>query len=109
MAEVSPKAKRDVDARWQPPRADESDCILTLTQAVGVVPLSRSTLYRVAEAGGEDSPFRKCGGRWLTTRSDLFRWVRGGERGSAGEHHRPHPRSRSSFAEKVAQLEGSAQ
>lgn len=86
----------------------DEDRILTLAQAEEVVPLSRSTLYRVAEAGGEDSPFRKRGGRWLTTRSDLFRWVREGERGIVGEHRRSRSPGRSSFAEKVARLEGSA-
>jgi predicted DNA-binding transcriptional regulator AlpA len=87
-----------------------SDRILTLTQAEEIVPLSRSTLYRVAEEGADDSPFRKRGGRWLTTQSDLFRWVREGERGAGeplhGRRRRSGSRGRSSFAEKVARAEG---
>jgi len=80
-----------------------SDRVLTLAQAAEIVPLSRSTLYRVAEAGADDCPFWKRGGRWLTIESDLFKWVREGERGQS------RPRSdRSKFDEKIAQLERSA-
>jgi excisionase family DNA binding protein len=57
-----------------------TDQILTLAQAAEIVPLSKSTLYRVAEQGGPDSPFRKRGGRWLTTESDLLEWVRTGHK-----------------------------
>ncbi len=89
-----------------------SDHILTLAQAEEVVPLSRSTLYRVAEEGADDSPFRKRGGRWLTTQSDLFRWVREGERGTGeslhGRRRRSGSRGRSSFTEKVARVEAEA-
>ncbi len=60
-----------------------SDRILTLAQAAKVVPLSRTTLYRVAEAGADDSPFRKRGGRWLTSEADLLKWVRSGPRTEA--------------------------
>lgn len=89
-----------------------SDRILTLAQAAEIVPLSRSTLYRVAEAGGDDCPFWKRGGRWLTIESDLFQWVREGERGQTlrreeGRMHRARSRRRSSFSEKVAKLERS--
>jgi predicted DNA-binding transcriptional regulator AlpA len=113
MTETLPKSAGIAGALgWL--RADEQDDdrILTLAQAEKVVPFSRSTLYRVAEDGEEDSPFKKRRGRWLTTRSDLFRWVREGERGTAsqppnGRSRRPG-RGRSSFAERVAELEGSA-
>jgi predicted DNA-binding transcriptional regulator AlpA len=99
----------DTQGRPPPP----GDRILTLAQAEEIVPLSRSTLYRVAEEGAADSPFRKRGGRWLTTKSDLFRWVREGERGTAsgpphGRRRRPGGNGRSSFAEKAARLEGEA-
>lgn len=52
--------------------------ILTLEEAVPISKLSRATLYRVAAGGlkGEDSPFRKVRGKWLTTRSDLVAWIR---------------------------------
>lgn len=88
-----------------------SDHILTLAQAAEIVPLSRSTLYRVAEAGAEDSPFWKRGGRWLTIESDLFNWVRQGDRGTTSQPpisraRRPRSHGRSSFAEKVVRLEG---
>ena len=75
--------------------------ILTLAQAAEIVPLSTSTLYRVAEAGGPDSPFRKRGGRWLTTESDLVQWVRTGHRPQAAD---PMPRVRSEVDDLLEQV-----
>jgi hypothetical protein len=54
--------------------------VLTLAEAAKEVPLSKTTLYRVAERGDADSPFRKVEGRWLTTESDLIGWIRGDRR-----------------------------
>ena len=63
------------------------DRILTLSDAARIVPLSKTTLYRVAERGGESSPFRKVEGRWLTVESDLIAWVRGGHRPDSTERN----------------------
>lgn len=84
---------------------NDRDEILTLAEAVLVSKLSRATLYRVAEAGlrGEDSPFRKVRGRWLTTRGDLAAWVRrqpGGRSTSAD----PMPESSAGGGESVDDL-----
>lgn len=68
--------------------------ILTLDEAVSVAKLSRASLYRIANDGlkGKDSPFRKCRGKWLTTRADLVAWVRRQPGGSSGD---PMPESSS--------------
>lgn len=65
--------------------------ILTLAQVVEekIVPLSKSSLYRLAE--DPDSPFWKRGGRWLTVESDLVRWVRAGGKGSRRSSGDPMP------------------
>lgn len=55
--------------------------VITLQEATEIVPFSRSTLYRVAQEGGESSPFRRIRGRWVTTRDDLMEWVRSAPRG----------------------------
>jgi hypothetical protein len=39
-------------------------------------------MYRVASAGGDDNPFRKRRGRWLTTKARLVEWVEAGEPGT---------------------------
>lgn len=66
-------------------RVGDPDEILTLAEAVPVVKLSSSVLYRVAAEGlrGGDTPFRKVRGRWLTTRGDLVSWIRRHPRGLA--------------------------
>jgi len=53
------------------------DDILSIAEAAAITPWSESSLYRVAQEGG-DSPFRKRRGRWATTRADLAAWVRAG-------------------------------
>lgn len=73
-----------------------------------LVPLSKTTLYRIAESG--DGPFRKRGGKWMTTREDLEAWVRSAPKPSRSIGN-PMPRvrgRRSSFAAKLANLEGSS-
>lgn len=87
-----------------------SDRILSLKQVAeeGIVPLSKSSLYRVAEEGGEDSPFRKRQGRWMTVESDLLRWVREGQRGirrtSGDPMPQPHRSRPSSLLADVHEL-----
>lgn len=66
--------------------------VLTIAQAAEVLPLSKSTLYRLALSG--ESPFRKRGGKWMATENDLLDWVRAGEvapRRSSGD---PMPASK---------------
>jgi hypothetical protein len=53
------------------------DDILGIAEVAAVTPWSESSLYRIAQEGG-DSPFRKRRGRWATTRADLAAWVRAG-------------------------------
>ena len=53
------------------------DDILSIADAAAITPWSESSLYRIAQEGG-DSPFRKRRGRWATTRGDLAAWVRAG-------------------------------
>ena len=48
--------------------------ILTLAEAVEIVPLSEKTLRRVAQRG--EGPFLKLAGRWMVYEDDLHRWVR---------------------------------
>lgn len=60
----------------------EGEQILSISQAANVVPHSETQLYRIARAGGNDSPFRKVGGRWCTTLTDLVAWVGAGQRGN---------------------------
>jgi len=48
--------------------------LLTIAQAVEVVPLSSKQLYRVAARRG--GPFRKVEGRLMAYENDLHRWVR---------------------------------
>jgi hypothetical protein len=52
-----------------------ADEILSLAEAAEQTPWSKTTLYRVAEKGDEDSPFTKVKGKWVTTRRRLFVWV----------------------------------
>lgn len=54
-----------------------ADDILSVAEAAAITPWSESSLYRIAQEGG-DSPFRKRRGRWATTRADLAAWVRSG-------------------------------
>lgn len=58
---------------------------ISLAEAAELVPLSKSSLYRVAEAGGDESPFTKRCGKWITTPERLREWIETG----------PKPRSRS--------------
>lgn len=53
------------------------DDVLSIADAAAITPWSASSLYRIAQEGG-DSPFRKRRGRWATTRADLAAWVRAG-------------------------------
>ncbi len=55
----------------------EGDDILSIAEAAAITPWSESSLYRIAQEGG-DSPFRKRRGRWATTAADLAVWVRAG-------------------------------
>jgi hypothetical protein len=59
------------------PVLGNEDDILSIAEAAAVTPWSESSLYRIAQEGG-DSPFRKRRGRWATTRGDLAAWVRAG-------------------------------
>lgn len=61
---------------------EEEEMVLSIEQAAEVVPVSVSSLYRIARKGGDASPFTKRAGRWGATRSDLIAWWRSGERGS---------------------------
>jgi hypothetical protein len=58
--------------------AERGDDILSLAEAADITPWSESSLYRIAQEGDEDSPFRKRRGRWAVVRSDLVAWVRAG-------------------------------
>lgn len=83
-----------------------NDPILSLDEAVEQTPWSKTTLYRVASS--PDSPFHKAGGRWVTTESDLLAWVRSAPKPRSIGNPMPRARShRSSFAAKLANLEGS--
>ena len=97
------------------PVLEHGDDILSLAEAAAITPWSESSLYRVAQEGG-DSPFRKRRGRWATTRGDLAAWVRAGyvprKQGPASDPM-PKPRrarpGRSSVLAAVHQLrKGSA-
>lgn len=57
--------------------SEHPDDILSLAEAAEITPWSASSLYRIAQEGG-DSPFRKRRGKWATTRADLAAWVRSG-------------------------------
>lgn len=84
-----------------------NDPIISLDEAAQLTPWSKTTLYRVASS--PDSPFHKAGGRWVTTESDLLAWVRSAPKPSRSIGN-PMPRvrsRRSSFAAKLANLEGS--
>jgi hypothetical protein len=59
------------------PTLGNEDDILSIAEAAAITPWSESSLYRIAQEGG-DSPFRKRRGRWATTRGDLAAWVRAG-------------------------------
>ena len=51
--------------------------VLTITEAAEILPLSKWTLYKLAESG--ETPFRKLGGKWMATEDDLIAWVRNGD------------------------------
>lgn len=51
--------------------------VLTIAQAAEIVPLAKSTLYRLAREG--EAPFRMRKGRWMVLKSDLLSWVREGD------------------------------
>lgn len=74
--------------------SEHPDDILSLAEAAEITPWSESSLYRIAQEGG-DSPFRKRRGRWATTRADLAAWVRTGhlpKRQEAAKDPMPKPR-----------------
>lgn len=76
--------------------------LLTLAEATNVVPLSKTTLYRVAERG--DGPFLKVEGRWMVYVDELHAWVR--SHGVRRQRPDEMPRARrSSFRQKVIDLE----
>jgi excisionase family DNA binding protein len=57
--------------------------VLTIAEAANLLPLSKWTLYRLAEAG--EAPFRKRAGKWMAMEDDLIEWIRAGEKGSSRE------------------------
>lgn len=61
--------------------------ILSIAEAAQIVPLSEATLYRLAAKG--EAPFTKRAGKWMAFESDLYEWVRAGDRGSSKD---PMPR-----------------
>jgi predicted DNA-binding transcriptional regulator AlpA len=87
-----------------------SDRILSIDEAAQVTPFSKSSLYRIAAQGTDDSPFRKRRGRWIVVESDLLAWARSGERPKKREHHsespmpRPRARRRGSVLATVHEL-----
>lgn len=89
------------------------DDILSIADAAAMTPWSESSLYRIAQEGG-DSPFRKRRGRWATTRGDLAAWVRAGyvprQQQEAADDPISRPRrihrGRSSVLAAVHQLRG---
>jgi hypothetical protein len=73
-----------------------------------LLPLSRSSLYRWAESG--ESPFSKIQGKWMTTPQLLSKAIEEGPKPKGRSIGNPMPRvrgHRSSFAAKLANLEGS--
>jgi len=86
-----------------------SDPLLSVEEAAAISPWSKSTLYR--EAPKEDSPFRKRGGRWVTTESDLIAWARSGSKAqrrdaiSRDPMGPVRPRKRDSFRAHVIELQ----
>jgi len=53
---------------------------LSIPEAAKVLPLSKATLYELAQTG--EAPFRKRAGKWMALESDLMEWVRTGEKGT---------------------------
>lgn len=83
--------------------------VITLQEAAEIVPFSRSTLYRVAQEGGDTSPFRRIRGRWVTTREDLMAWVRSapkGEKFSSDPMGPAQPRRSSDLRARMLQRRG---
>lgn len=78
--------------------------VLTIAEAAEILPLSKWTLYRLAERG--EAPFRKRGGKWMAVEDDLLEWVRTGERGTrAAPMPDPMPRARvSSFDQTMERI-----
>jgi hypothetical protein len=98
-------------------RADEEagafealDEIVTLDEILDrkLVPLSRSTLYREAAKGADDSPFYKRGGRWMASVGDLRAWIRSAPRGS-DDPVDPMPPTCSSAADVLAAIDNRAE
>lgn len=107
----------DAEVTTRESRADEEadafedlNEILTLDEILErrIVPLSRSTLYRVALKGDDDSPFYKRGGRWMATIGDLRAWIRSAPRRSEGPVD-PMPPTCSSAADVLAAIEARAE
>lgn len=75
--------------------------VLTISEAAEVLPLSKWTLYRLAERG--EAPFRKRAGKWMATEDDLLEWVRTGERGTTAKPM-PDPMPKSGRMAQVNQI-----
>jgi hypothetical protein len=113
LRQLVPDAEIDAEVGDREERAgqeaealEDLDQIVTLEEIATrrLVPLSRSTLYRVALEGADDSPFYKRGGRWMATVGDLREWVRSAPRGSDGPVD-PMPPTRNSAAAILAEIE----
>ena len=77
--------------------------VLTIAEAAEILPLSKWTLYRLAERG--EAPFRKRAGKWMATEDDLLEWVRTGERGTTAKPMPdPMPRGRMARVSQIRRL-----
>lgn len=111
-----PDSEIDAEVAAREERADqESDAldgpndVVTLEEIVErrLVPLSRSSLYRIAKKGADDSPFYKRGGRWMAVEGDLRAWIRSAPRGRSDPAD-PMPAARTSAADVLAAIEARA-
>jgi hypothetical protein len=114
-AAAIPDAEIDAEVAAREERADEEADVLddqlpeiiSLKEAVSLVPHSESTLRRTYERGDEDSPFWKQGGRLVTTKTDLLIWVRSGDRGPRPEAlGDPMPQPCRTAADVLAAIDG---
>lgn len=77
--------------------------VLSIKEAAEILPLSKWTLYRLAERG--EAPFRKRAGKWMATEDDLIEWVRTGERGTTAKPMPdPMPRGRMAQVNQIRRL-----
>lgn len=84
-----------------------TDRILTLAEVANrrIVPLSKSTLYKLARSG--EAPFYMVGGKYMAFEADLYRWVREGQGGRKARPKRPGPmpkRRTTDFLTKIEAL-----